>query len=523
LKILLVEVVRSMKDTCALGVGYLYSVLEKAGHKVDLEILHDRSHIDDLIKKIKEKEYPLIGFSATFYTVLDSAISAIVKIKERGIKSCIVMGGHPVTFCYERIMEYFPVDCIVMGEGEVTLLELADRFYDREKWDEIGGLVFAREGRLMVNGSRELIPDLDSLPYPHRERYGDNKGPLYHMMITTSRGCYGRCSFCSIYNFYNHNVRRGRSVKNVVGEIEELVERYGTRIMDFVDDNFFSPHDRDYKWYYDFADEIEKRGLEIIFGFQCRPNDVNLNLFKRLKEVGLFYVFVGFESFIPRSLKLFNKSMTLETSFKALEILKDLDMYYRAGLIVFEPFSTFDEVKYNFQVIKSLYDKFNYSVPLSIDRLNIHYSTPIYEILKEKNLLEGEFPYYSYTIEDKRVETLYGIIFDSIKHTVKNTEKDILFAPYYPLGFLLGISILAGLPPVKKGSFPYLPEEKVRDLSIQSSRFFLDLIYKAIDLLDREEFPSTEEVEEVREYCKEEYFKETYRLGEIADKETIRP
>jgi len=121
------------------------------------------------------------------------------------------------------------------------------------------------------------------------------------------------------------------------------------------------------------------------------------------------------------------------------------------------------------------------------------------------------------------VETLYGIIFDSIKHTVKNTEKDILFAPYYPLGFLLGISILAGLPPVKKGSFPYLPEEKVRDLSIQSSRFFLDLIYKAIDLLDREEFPSTEEVEEVREYCKEEYFKETYRLGEIADKETIRP
>jgi len=302
-------------------------------------------------------------------------------------------------------------------------------------------------------------------------------------------------------------------VENVVGEIEELVNKYDAKIIAFNDDNFFDPHDRDYKWYYKFADEIEKRNLNIIFNFQCRANDIDYDLFSRLKEVGLHYVFVGFESFIPRTLKLFQKALTVDMNMKALDILKRLDMDYQIGLIVFEPFTTFEEVKETFRIISSIYENYNYASPLWVDRLRVYYGTRMEEILREHNMLEGEFPYFSYTIKDKKVETLCRIITDAIFPFVENvTEKETLLAPQAPaLLFLWGISYLKNI----AKDITYVPRDVVKSLSIETGKFFLNLIDNVIKKLDESDTISENDMNEIILNFRSKYFEKDEKIKKI--------
>jgi len=536
MKILLVEINIAEEVWNGLGVGYLYSLLSAAGHSVTLKNLHRGSNLNDFVSMVKSEDYSLVGFSASFYNSFNFALTVAVKLKKEGVKSHIVMGGHTPTSYYSEILRCFSeIDSIVLGEGERPLTELAEKFYEPEKWNEIAGLAFHREGEIITNEPGKLVEDLDSLPYPFREKYVErelathlpvlNSTVTYamrcRMMVTASRGCFGRCSFCSVYHFYNYNVRRGRSVKNVVGEMEELVKKYNAMVIAFNDDNFFDPRDREQRWFYDFADELEKRKLDIIFNFQCRPTDVDYDLFTRLKEVGLHYVFVGTESFIPRTLKLLRKGLGVETNFKALEILSRLDLDYQAGLIVFEPFTTFDEVKESFSIISSLYDKYNYPFPLWIDRLRIYYGTEIFKHLLQKDILEGEFPFYSYKILDSRVECLSEIVREATFDFTKDlTEKETMLAPQAGnLMFLSGIKYLAGVSRVKKGDFMYLPGERVRKLSIETSRLFLKLIGETIDLL--EGTPSDKDIKDITLYFKEEYGKEDKRIVRIIKEELV--
>ena len=536
MNILLVEINMAEEVWNGLGVGYLHSVLTEKGHNVTLEGLHTGSNLEEFFSFVREKKFPIIGFSASFYNSFNFALNVIVRLKEAGIKTHIIMGGHTPTSYYEEILNCFPeVDSLAIGEGEETILELVEHFYEPEKWKEVDGLAFHLNGEVRVNSPRKLIENLDSLPYPFRKRYLEkdltshlevlnptvNYAMKSRMMVTTSRGCYGRCSFCSVYHFYNYNVRRGRSVLNVVGEMEDLVNKCGAKVIAFNDDNFFDPRDRDYKWYYDFADELEKRKLDIIFNFQCRPNDIDYNLFTRLKEVGLHYTFMGTESFIPRTLKLFRKGLKVETNFKALEILSRLDLDYQAGLIVFEPFTTFDEVKKSLDIISSLYDKYNYFSALWIDRLRVYYGTEIFKHLLNRGMLDGAFPFYSYKIEDERVECLSNIIIESLSPFIKGqTEKETMLSPQAGnLLFLAGVAHLAKLSSVNKGDFKYLSREMVNKLSLESSKVFIKLIYKAIDFLEKDF--SEKDLAEFKGYFKEEYGKENKRIEEIIVRELI--
>jgi radical SAM superfamily enzyme YgiQ (UPF0313 family) len=534
MKILLVDVHKGVEVWNSLGVGYLSSYLTARGHEVDIEVLHFGTDLEIFINMLKEQDYPIIGFSASYYVVLDLTLGVIKKIKDEGIKSHIIMGGHTPTSCFDRIMDIFPyVDTVSLGESEETFLEFIEKFHEPEKWEEIKGLAFRREGKIIENFPRSLIEDLNSLPYPHRKQFITGELPTpasalkdtmtyvlkRRMMVTSSRGCYGRCSFCSVYHFYNLNVRRGRSVENVVSEIEELVKKYDVKVIAFNDDNFFIPGDKEKKWYYDFADELEKRNIHIIFNFQCRPNDVDYNLFRRLKEVGLHNVFVGTESFILRSLRLFRKGVTPQDNLKSVEILSKVDLDYQVGMIIFEPFTTFDEVKESMSVISSLYDKYGYSSPLWIDKLRVYHGTKIQRMLESKGRLEGVFPYYSYKIEDEKTEVLSRILINGVS-SFTTTEQDSMLAPQAGnLNFLWGMSYLKDLPGT--GHIMYLPRERVKELSVETGRFFLNLIYEVINYLDNFSIVSESDIERMISLVKEKYSEENDRIMNIILKELI--
>jgi radical SAM superfamily enzyme YgiQ (UPF0313 family) len=113
----------------------------------------------------------------------------------------IVMGGAHATCCHADLLRQgSPVDCIVLGEGEATLLELAGRIAAGRTWNDVSGIACcAPSGEIVVTPPRPPLKDLDLLP-PATEYIGHSIGvdiPLQSEFILTARGCPSACYFCS--------------------------------------------------------------------------------------------------------------------------------------------------------------------------------------------------------------------------------------------------------------------------------------------------------------------------------------
>lgn len=148
-----------------------------------------------------------------------------------GFGAPIILGGHFATFNASRLLVCYPlVDFIVCGEGEETFVELIAAIdgYDRLKTvprpgsmpDSFGasvaasipGLAWRRNGQVVINTPRPLIRDLDCLPPPDIDILAANISYVNGFTMTGSRGCFGRCGFCSVQSFYSPAGRGRRAV-----------------------------------------------------------------------------------------------------------------------------------------------------------------------------------------------------------------------------------------------------------------------------------------------------------------------
>lgn len=279
----------------------------------------------------------------------------------------ITCGGHFVTAGYQSILERFPnLDSVVRGEGEYTLLELAQKILNEEEWRQVPGLAFKHEGKICLSQARELIENLDELPFPARDfldrkiAKGEQIDTIY---IYSSRGCYGVCNYCSIKAFYGP-VWRGRSAENIVDEIEYLNKKYNPKKFMFTDDNFMGSGKKGKTRVLEIAREIIRRNLNIKIIISCRVNDVDPKVFSLLIKAGLVEVYMGVESFSQSELDYFNKNVRTEDIYRAIEFLQNKKIFISAGFIMFTPYTKLEDITDNIKFLKkyNMLDigKFNY-------------------------------------------------------------------------------------------------------------------------------------------------------------------
>jgi radical SAM superfamily enzyme YgiQ (UPF0313 family) len=72
---------------------------------------------------------------------------------------------------YRQILEHYPVDVIVIGEGEITALELARAIEGGRDLFAVNGIAFKDNGAVRVTQERAFIEDLDTLPFPAHEQF----------------------------------------------------------------------------------------------------------------------------------------------------------------------------------------------------------------------------------------------------------------------------------------------------------------------------------------------------------------
>lgn len=390
-----IELYEGLRDVAPisppLGLLYIASVLEK--NNINLNLLDtyaENLNWGQVEAKIKHYNPTILGL-----TCVTSTFNEVVKIVEIAKKNnpqiVTIVGGPHVTAIPKKILEkYSNIDIIVVGEGDYTLLEIHTELKNKKNFKNVKGIAYRNENKIIVNERRELISDLDLLPFPARHLIKNN---LYKpskdmsakdsfFTVLTSRGCPNRCTFCSSKIMFG-TMTRFRSPENVIDEIRQTLKFFNTKQIVFMDDTFTLVKDRVLK----ICELLKEFDLE--WGCLARVNTVDEEMLKKMKESGCNWIGYGVESGSADILIKIKKGITIEQVKKAVSITKKVGIPCTAFFILGHLDETPESVEETIKLAKEIdadFAQFNVLTPYP--------GTEVYERAIKESLITRDFEDY---------------------------------------------------------------------------------------------------------------------------------
>lgn len=307
------------------------------------------------LKNLKPRFVGLAAFTTDYFLAME--LAALIK---KEINCQIVMGNvHPSLFPDDCIFEASPVDFVVIGEGEETLVELLGQGADPKN---INGLYFWRDGQPWRTATRNLIDISDLPPIPFEKvdmnYYLKPRQVLIRNLVfsgvglLTGRGCPYFCTFCaanSIYNAQGVTKRvRHHSLDSVFANIEILVKKYKVDALYIMDDTFTVSPER----VLEFCERIKKLG--IYWGAETRANLINYKLLKAMKDSGCLQLDFGVESGSPEMLAKVKKAITVEQTVEAFRLCRQLGIRTLANILINLPAEEERHIKETETLLKTI-------------------------------------------------------------------------------------------------------------------------------------------------------------------------
>ncbi len=342
-----------------LSLVYIATYLNSKGHQVSIidAIAEDLTE-KDVEQRLKEGNYDIVG--VTMLTLMYTEALNICKIaKKLNPKTYTIVGGpHPTIAAYATLKNENDIDFAVIGEAEITFLELIESMDGKRKISDVDGIAYkTKSGDIKLTKPREIIEDLDMMPIPDRKLLKMNlyrpsvsyykRLPAY--IILTTRGCPYRCTFCS--KVFDKKYRQN-SVGRVIEEMEILTNDFGAKEIVFRDDTFTMK----WPWVNDFCNKLIEKGLNKKVRWSCmtRVNLVNLELLKLMKKAGCWGIHFGVESGNQRLLDLIKKDATVQQIKDAFKWCKEAKIETRAFMMLGLPTETREESMQTIQFAKDL-------------------------------------------------------------------------------------------------------------------------------------------------------------------------
>lgn len=371
---------------------------------------------EEIANRIRRWTPDIVGITIPFsgWSKPAAEVASIVKSIDKDIVT-ILTGLHPSARPAACLADP-NVNFVVIGEPEQTMFELVDTVEQGKATDlkNVKGIGFIDNGETVITAPRPAIQDLDALPFPARhllpmDTYfaAVKENPLrgeitkpWTVMIT-SRGCPNNCIFCSIH-IVNGKQWRSRTPQNVVNELEQVVDSYGIKQVDFNDDNMTLNKKR----METICDLIVERGLDIEWFTPngVRADTLDESLLKKMKASGCKKLRIAPESGVQRVVdKIIKKNLSLKEVEKAVVLSKkagiEVGCFFVMGLIGETKEDIEETIRYAYKLRKIGANSFIFSIATPL------YGTELYEQAVSGGFLRGNFSDEALSAAEPLIET----------------------------------------------------------------------------------------------------------------------
>jgi len=336
-----------------LGVLSIATYLKKNGYEV---IVYDRNvNREKLSRLLKSYDPDIVGVSVVSSRGLKDAVKVSETVKKSG--KLVVWGGQMPTMQTALCFDCGCIDYIIMGEGELTFLELAQKIQNGQSPDGIDGLAYKRNGEIVYTKCRDFA-DLKELPlidwnladprvYYQKYIY-DNL--LY---LFSSKGCPFNCAFCGNLGYHRCTHRR-RPTDMTLDEIENLVNNYNLNAVYFTDELWCAKKEDAYE----FCRKVKERNLKFFWGCDSRADQYTREDLQVMYDAGCRWLLFGGESGSELMLKKLNKGIKSSGVENAVNICKEIGIASIVTLVVGLPGETQEEVRETIKLGMRLPTKF---------------------------------------------------------------------------------------------------------------------------------------------------------------------
>lgn len=330
-----------------LGLYYLAEYADRFGYVAKVKYYNSFDNVSELLPDIiKKTSCRILGFYVDSENIW--ALRPLIPILHQKCPNTIItVGGPQVTGDPFGTMQLIPnVTCGVIGEGEVPFLKLLQlKSFSDDDLSTINGLIYNNSGgKLIVTTPQKQNLLIDEYGYPRREKYCLDPDRITFSQLITGRGCMGRCAFC-YEGGKEHTNLRIRIIDSCLKEIDYLVETYGVKYINIVDDTFILNRKRTEEFCNRMIDKYQGR---IKWYCEARADILskNIDILPLLKQAGLVKIQLGGESGCQEILDAYKKGVTIEQlEFVTQKIVEAGIPYVYANFIIggaFETESTFD-------------------------------------------------------------------------------------------------------------------------------------------------------------------------------------
>ncbi|MDR0610370.1 MAG: B12-binding domain-containing radical SAM protein [Planctomycetaceae bacterium] len=353
-----------------LGIFYLASHLRNNGHIVEVVDAEARNlDADALLTMIASFEPDIVGISST--TVAFHRSVEVAELVEQQFPNLpIILGGPHVTANPVLALKDSLFKIGIIGEGEITLLELLDAIKNGTNFETIQGLVFKKDGEIIQTEKRPYIDNIDTIPFPAYDlipNMSDYAPPPCNYKaipvanIITSRGCPNQCTFCD-QSIFGRKLRQ-RSPENIATEMIILYRQYGIREIAFVDDTFTINNRRIPALF----SILDKEKINFPWTCMSRVNTVDEEILRYMKRKGCWHISFGIESGNPEILKIIKKNIQLEQVKKIISLCSKIGIKTKGFFIVGHPGETKETIEQTIQ----------FALHLPLDDVVVCINTPI--------------------------------------------------------------------------------------------------------------------------------------------------
>jgi radical SAM superfamily enzyme YgiQ (UPF0313 family) len=340
--------------------SYVCGNLEKNGFeevKLVDAIANDWNH-EQTIESIKSYSPDLVIIDTSTPSIYND-VEVAAKIKEVLPQVHInLVGTHPSRVTDETFALSKAIDSICRGEYDYTVVDLAKAIEKGKPLDGILGLSFREGGEIIHNKPRELIKNLDQLPFVskvYKKHFGMDGikkyfyASLMHPQITilTSRGCPFNCTFCNIPFKASY---RSRSPKDVVAEFQYIQKELPEVKEVMIEDDTFPVNKQRTL---EICKLLKEAGIKLTWSCNARVN-TDFETLKAMKDVGCRLLCVGFESPVQSVLDSVSKKTTAEMQLNFMEDCRKIGLLVNGCFILGMPGDTRETVRETIEFAKKL-------------------------------------------------------------------------------------------------------------------------------------------------------------------------